>query len=382
MATRVVLIHNFLSPYRIPLFEELARRFDLEVWILGDVGVITEWDVDSADMNFRCRKIAGATIGFGSRYNALMLNYSFPVELAKSKAEVIICNGWDSPAAFYCGLWARFSARPFILWSGSTAAEVSRLRTWTAPLVRWLVRSADGWISDGTRAAEYLGSLGAVSARISPAFNGIDNDFYAANSHLTDEEQREIRSRLGINDGPVILYVGNLLVLKGVFELVEGFARFAHHHSTAQLVIVGEGHDGDELRNRCRRLGIADRVVFPGFMAAKDIARCYGIADLLVLASRREHWGMVINEALASGVPVLATDVCGAVADLIEDGVNGYVVPSLDVDALATAMMRHFDAPGAHDEMRSAAREHIAPFTVSAMADAFERAVSDVLKPN
>ncbi len=379
MATRVVLIHNFLAPFRNPLFEELARRFDLEVWILGDIGVIREWDMKPSEMNFRCRRIAGATLGIGSRYNALLLNYALPRELAKSDAEVVICCGWDSPAAFYCGLWARCSPKPFILWSGSTAAETSKLRTWTTPIVRWLVRSANAWIADGSRAATYLASLGATSERTFPAFNAVDNAFYWEASRLNDAEKAAVRSQLGEDDGPVLIYVGNLLALKGVFELVEAFAIFGEHDATAQLFIVGEGGDGDTLRSRCVQLGITDRVVFTGFMEADEIAKCFGIADLLVLASRQEIWGMVINEALASGVPVLATDVCGAIADLVEEGVNGYVVPSGDAEVLADAMIRHFSAPETHEQMRAAARDRIASFTVNAAADTFERAVAAVL---
>ncbi len=382
MATRVVLIHNFLAPFRIPLFEELARRFDLDVWVLGDIDVIREWDLDPDAMNFRCRRIPGATLGFGSRYNALLLNYSLPVELAKSDAEVVICCGWDSPAAFYCGVWARCSTRPFVLWSGSTAAETSRLRTWTAPMVRWLVRSADAWISDGTRAAEYLASLGADRERTFPAFNAVDNAYYATASQMDARERAEARTRLGVGDGPLILYVGNLLALKGVFELAEAFAKFAEQHADARLLIVGEGEDGPALRDRFDRAGISERVVFTGFSDAHAIATCFGVADLFVLASRQEIWGMVINEALASGLPVLATDVCGATADLIDDGVNGYLVPSRDADALAGAMTRHFNAPETHEQMRKAARESVATFTFTAAADTFERCVRSLVHPD
>ena len=379
MATRVVLIHNFLAPFRIPLFEELARRFDLEVWILGDVGVIREWNLDPNAMNFCCRRIPGATLGVGSRYNALLLNYSLPLELAKSDAEVVICCGWDSPAAFYCGLWARCSNRPFIVWSGSTAVETSRLRTWTAPIVRWLVRSADAWISDGTRAAEYLASLGADPERTFPAFNAVDNAFYASASRMDAVERNEARLRFGVGNGPLVLYVGNLLALKGVFELVEAFAKFAEQHADARLLVVGEGEDGPAMRERLERLGVSERVVFTGFADANTIATCFGMADLFVLASRQEIWGMVINEALASGVPVLATDVCGAAADLIEDGINGYRVPSRNPDALAEAMLRHFNAPETHQQMRIAARDRVATFTFAAAADAFERCVKTLV---
>ncbi len=418
--TRVLLLHNFLSPYRIPLFEALARRFDLDVWIMGDIRAVRDWPAEAPGAAFRVRALPCVTVPLGSRYNVILLNYSLPRELKRLRPEVIVCCGWDTPAAFYASYYARRTNTPFVLWSGSTPAESTWLRSITKPFVRALVRGADAWIAYGSRAKEYLISLGAEGARCLIAYNTVDwREFAGAIAGIDREAQR---ARLGITTKYVALYCGNLLDLKGVGELMEAFGILHgqtrtdtddHGHNDEgereakrvakpeakrggkrgrayrsgcnsetvdgakdiTLVLVGSGKHEAKYRERARELGIDRRVVFAGFVPRETMPSFYAIGDVLILPSRSEVWGLVINEALACGVPVIASDACGAAPDLITDGENGFIVPARDPAALANAIASFFSRPDRHAAMRAAARDSIAPFTIDLAADAFVEAV-------
>jgi glycosyltransferase involved in cell wall biosynthesis len=372
---RVVLIHNFLPPHRVPLFEELATRFDLDVWILGAIKSVREWEEPDTSNTVRIRSLPRMTMGLGSRYNALLLSYTLPKELREARPDVLICCGWDTPAAFYAARWARCTGTPFIVWSGSTAAEDTRLRRMTRPLVRWYVQSAQAWLAYGARSKEYLIELGANADRVYCAHNTVDVAYYAIKRQTAEESAQELRQRWGLGESRVVLFVGNLLKLKGVRELIEAFARFHETLADTKLLLVGEGEERTALEQQIVEHGLSGQVVLTGFLDRETIATCYALADLLVLPSRSEVWGLVINEALASGVPVLATDVCGATADLIEDGVNGYVVQSDNAEALANTMTRHFAAPETHQQLRNAARKSVEQFTFAAAAHAFGQSV-------
>jgi len=124
------------------------------------------------------------------------------------------------------------------------------------------------------------------------------------------------------------------------------------------------------------RLGIEDRVVFAGYVARNELAPYYAIADLLVLPSYSEVWGLVVNEAMACGVPVLVSEAVGASTDLVREGVNGYVAPVGSPERIAELLARYFDAETDRQAMAAAARETIAPYTIGAMAEAFEAAVA------
>jgi len=377
---RVLLLHNFLSPYRIPLFAELAARFDLEVWILGDIRSVRDWPSESRDAGFRYRVLPHVTIPLGSRYNVLLLNYTLPFALARHEHDVIICCAWDTPATFYASYHAKLTDTPFILWSGSTAAEDSRLRRIAAPAVRGLVRCASAWLAYGTRAKEYLASLGADPERTFLAYNTVETAEFAALSRIAPEDRDALRQRLGIHTSRVLLYCGNLLDLKGVGELLEAFASYAATDPDAALLLVGSGRDEPRYRDFVRAKALVDRVVFAGFAPRDEMARYYALGDLLVLPSRSEVWGLVINEALACGLPVVATDVCGATADLIEEGVNGTIVPARDPQALCRAFEHHFGPEVDRPAMRERCLRSIEPFSMARAADAFAAAVAAALE--
>ncbi|HOJ34672.1 MAG TPA: glycosyltransferase [Candidatus Hydrogenedentes bacterium] len=378
---RVVLLHNFLTPYRVPLFTELARRFDLEVWILGDIAKLREWKGEAPQEAFRRRHLPRLDVPFGSRYNALLLNYTLPRELRAAKFDVLIACGWDAPAFFWAGYHCRKTGRPFVLWSGSTAAERSWYRTVTLPAVKSLVRCANAWIAYGTRAKEYLVSLGAREEKTFCAYNTVELDYFATNAALSDEERVSLRRQLSISTEYVALYCGNLLKMKGITELLQGFAAFSKKHDNVTLLLVGSGRDKTYFETLARTLGIDERVVFVGYVDRASLPRYYGIADILVHPSHSEVWGLVINEALACGVPVIATEVCGAVADLLRHGENGFIIPVKSPRAISDALAQFFELPPAEQQaMRAAARAAVAPYTIQRAADAFVSAVRCALE--
>src|SRR5690606_16626610 len=100
------------------------------------------------------------TLGFGSRYDAILLNYTVPAALMRERFDAIIVCGWAAPAMVYAALHAWVSGTPFIVWSGSTAGEPGLARSLSLPFVKALVRSAQAWVAYGTRAKDYLVTLG------------------------------------------------------------------------------------------------------------------------------------------------------------------------------------------------------------------------------
>ncbi len=372
---RVLLIHNYLSPYRVPLFAALARRFDLDVWILGDIAGLREWREEAPEGAFRWRRLANVGLGARSRYARLLINPTIPLELARAKPDVILCCGWDTPAVFYAAAWAKLRGIPFVLWAGSTPREQSLLRRLTQIPVRWIVRRADGWIAYGSRAKEYLVQLGADGERTVCAFNTVDTEHVRRASNLTEDEKAALRAELGIVDGPTVLYCGNLLTLKGVDVLIRAFAEARETVQDLQLVLVGSGEERGRFESLAQSLGVAEAIAWTGYVAPEQVAKYYAIADTFVLPSRSEVWGLVINEAMAAGVPVIASDAAGAVTDLLRDGENGFTFPTEVVHALASRIEGMFDASTDRAAMGQCASERMNAFTIEAMADAFVEAV-------
>ncbi|MCP4638926.1 MAG: glycosyltransferase family 4 protein [bacterium] len=374
---RVLMLHNFMSPYRLPLFAELARRFDFEVWILGDIRRIRDWSGEASGDRFRYRSLPRWTVPLGSKYNVILLNYTLPRDLARHPHDVLLMCGWDAPAMFYGGIRARLRGVPYVVWSLSTPAERTLVRQVTRPAVAQHVKGASAWVASGSRAKEYLVSLGADAPRTHCAQNVVENRVYAEGSRMTPEDRAARRRELGITTPKVLLYCGNLLTLKGVDDLLEAFALFCKDRRDVTLLLVGSGPREPVYRTFCAQHGIEDRVVFTGFVAPDQLPAYYGLSDALVLASRKEVWGLVLNEAMASGLPVVATEVVGAVPELIRHGENGFIAPARDPRALYDTFRRLFDEETDLRAMGEVSRRIVEPITFARMADAFEAAVTD-----
>ena len=149
-------------------------------------------------------------------------------------------------------------------------------------------------------------------------------------------------------DNAVILYCGRLSEEKSTLDLLEAYQLVKARNKT--LVIVGDGELRKSLQNYTARHGL-EAVHFLGFKNRTEIPNYYATADLLVLPSKRDTWGIVVSEALCYALPVIASDQVGAAYDLVRDGENGYIFPSGDVQALASRINKVLDMPD--DERRS-----------------------------
>ncbi len=156
---------------------------------------------------------------------------------------------------------------------------------------------------------------------------------------LESAARRRIRRASGLReDVPIVLVSGKLLSRKRPHDALEACALVAQH-AAVSLAYVGDGVERPALERRARDLGLSD-VVFLGFRNQSDLPALYSAADLLVLPSEFEPWGMVVNEAMCCGLPVVVSDKVGAASDLVADGINGFVYSAGDVPALAERVLR------------------------------------------
>jgi D-inositol-3-phosphate glycosyltransferase len=182
--------------------------------------------------------------------------------------------------------------------------------------------------------AELLRDYAAHASRIATIPCGVDTDLF------TPGDRAEARRRLGLDDRPVLLWVGRIAPIKGLDTLLDTVARLREGGQEMRLLVVGgdadeptSGHE-TSLRQRIARLGLVDSVRFVGPQPQSVLPLYYAAADLTVLPSYYESFGMVALEAMACGSPVIASRVGGLVTT-VRDGVTGFLVPDGDVGALA-----------------------------------------------
>jgi glycosyltransferase involved in cell wall biosynthesis len=230
---------------------------------------------------------------------------------------------------------------------------------------RYLLGLFDGYLSVGSRAREMLLSLGASPCRIHASPHCVDNDFFsnAAAPHQTAEGRRIARAAFGVGaDNFVVLFAGKIEVKKRPLQVIQALARLP---PGAALLLVGTGPLEEQCRAEAQRLGV--RIAWAGFLNQTEIARAYAAADCLALPSDSgETWGLVVNEAMATGLPCVVSDRVGCGPDLVTPGETGEVVPLDNISALAEALDRIRMRQSEGHDFAPACRRRLASHSYSA----------------
>jgi glycosyltransferase involved in cell wall biosynthesis len=317
----VTIWMNMPSPYQSDLFRALVASgvVDLEVIFARDL-----------PEDRRYLGWCGEVVGYSSR----LLRDHWPmmdaVRLAWSRRRRLhIVNGiWAEPAfAAALAALAATGSRYAIYSEAPEPKRRSLAGAWVRSVLgRMFVRRAIGLLPVASLGARFFSSLGAPMEAIYP-FGYFRSGQRCPERDSGKPEKRRIE----------VLFVGQLISRKGVDLLLSSLAPLFAECPDLSLVLVGRGDLLPALQREVEAMGGSSRVMFEGALPAEAIPGRMTRAALLVLPSRWDGWGVVVNEALSAGVPVIVSDRCGA-ADLIRDGVNGYVFPSENAAALQACL--------------------------------------------
>jgi glycosyltransferase involved in cell wall biosynthesis len=176
-----------------------------------------------------------------------------------------------------------------------------------------------------------------------------------------------------------VLYVGQLIERKGLRYLIDAYDRLKRTYADVALVLLGYGPLRNELEETARMRGLPD-VHFLGHMDVEQIPRAYAMADVFVLPSLEDTWGLVVNEAMACGLPVVVSERVGGSVDLVRDGENGFLVEAGDADALAERVGVLVRQPELAERLGACSMQLIQQFTPERAAHGFAAAVDHALQ--
>jgi glycosyltransferase involved in cell wall biosynthesis len=309
---------------------------DLHVVFLSETdGGLRQWRVYKDEIRFSYEVLPSARIRMGR--SSVLLNWKLRSCLKKFAPETMICGGYNYVASWEALWWAKKHGAELVLWSESNRHDQRAGLEWVESLKAYFLSRCDRFVVPGKASFEYLQSLGSADDNISIAPNAVDNDWFLTQAESVRKFSSEFRETQALPER-FLLYVGRLVPEKGVFDLLEAYAGLgAGVRSSVGLVFAGNGPSKAELEWQAQNVS-PGLISFPGFLHREDLAGLYALADALILPTHSDPWGLVVNEAMACGLPVIVTSVAGCSADLVEDGWNGYVVPPSDPEELRTAM--------------------------------------------
>jgi glycosyltransferase involved in cell wall biosynthesis len=310
---KLAILTNVLAPYRMPIFDRLAERFELTVLYSGEEGNRDQWrGLERQSRNFAVKRASGFTFTRTNRDRGTVLdtrylhiNPGLIIDLMRIRPDAIVTNemGFRSLAALVYG---RLFRRPVWVWWGGTRHTERAISRSRRLFRRWLMGRVERWLSYGATSTEYLRSCGVPPHRIVEIQNCVPEGPYLA------AEPPAVH--LGVR--PVLLCVGQLVPRKGVDLLLEAAARVQAEGHTFSLLLVGSGPDRPLLERRARELGLRD-VQFHAPEAPERMPAVYRSADVMVFPTREDVWGLVVNEALWSGLPALVSVYAGCAAELV-----------------------------------------------------------------
>ena len=336
----VVMFDNF-GPYHVARLHAVLRQAEQE-----------GFEVLGLETMGASREYSWTSLGHSGRGNIIILfpglnqhkpffptiGYRVIKTLTVLRPDAVAICGYRDPAPLAALAWAKTQGKIAVLMSDSSHGDKQRYR-----LLEWgksrIVRQFDAALVAGARQKAYAESLGLARERILVGYDVVDNAYFAERSLAVRWQAKNYRRRLGLRQ-PFFLTVCRFIPKKNLAWLVEAYR---HYRDLAgakawDLVLCGSGPLEPALQRRAKDL---QGVHFPGFQQIDHLPRYYGLAAVFILPSSHfEQWGLVVNEAMASGLPVLVSRACGCAPELVQEGVNGFTFDPSDREGLARLLLK------------------------------------------
>jgi glycosyltransferase involved in cell wall biosynthesis len=364
---RVVFLNNEILPYRVPLFQALHARSDLDSFVLFSTARSRErnWRIDPALLSFPHRVMPGICLHPPKAYlfekRSIYINPTLFAELARLRPDVIVAYEFSVPSM--TALWySRIAKRPLLLWSECTSISDRHLtggQRWTR---RIIIPRAQGFFGTSPLACRNLIALGAPPEGVVEAPQ-VHQVKWIAEQAAREEKPDPAAGRL-------VLFVGSLIERKGISFLLQAFSRACADRPSIRLRIIGSGPLRKKLRQQAAQLGLRERVEFVGFVQPSELPREYARADVFVLPSLEDTFGVVVVEAMASGTPVICSPLAG-VSAYLQNGRDAFIVDPNDPDLLAERIVDLLDDEALRARFAGRGREIAEQFEAESVAEVF-----------
>jgi glycosyltransferase involved in cell wall biosynthesis len=390
MSIKVAFLLSHPIQYFSPLFRKLARSAAIDLTVLycsrhglqarvdEKFGVAFAWDIALLE-GYKYKFLQNFPKDTSPRGPLSLFNPGILRELLQERYDALIVHGYNYLTYWLAFLGAKAASTRLLLRGEShlLARRSFFRRSLKALPLKVLCRFSDGYLAIGSRSAQYAQHCGVPKNRIFITPYCVDNDFFARQDEEKERFKAQMLKALRLPSGITIFaFFGKLYPRKAPFDLLRAFEKLGSER--AALLFVGDGISRKHLEDYEAKSNILN-VRFTGFVNQSRLPMYYDLADVVVLPSREEPWGLVINEAMASGCAVVVSDVCGCACDLVREGENGYTFPAGDVEALSRALREFLNHPERIPEMKQASKEIISHWSPDICADEIVKALTEVV---
>jgi glycosyltransferase involved in cell wall biosynthesis len=386
--------------YQAPLLRRIAQEPDIDLTVLfgsdfsirsyqdEGFGVDVKWDVPLLE-GYR-HKFLPVIRDDGTQTVTTPLNYGIYSELRGRDGEpgydLLWTHGYNMVNALHGMVAAKALGIPVMvradMWLRDRPRSGPKLLFKTL-FFQFLKNMVDGVLPVGTLNIEYWRHYLGNDVPFFLMPYAVDNDYFQRRCHEAAANRDDFRRELGLDAGrPVILFASKLQQRKHCSDLVAAYESLINDESDRPrpyLLIVGDGEERVALEEQARSRGLSD-VRFCGFRNQSELPRFFDLATVFVLPARHEPWGLVVNEVMNAGRAVILSDDIGCQPDLVTDGVEGYVFPVRDVNALTEALRRVLATPETAAQMGQRALDRINAWSFEEDIQALRQAIAQLTR--
>jgi glycosyltransferase involved in cell wall biosynthesis len=411
-----ILFYRF-GPYHHARLKAAGSRLQVTGVEFSNVDPTYAWDLMEGADGFN-----RLTLFSGTAVNELPASRIFSrvgQVLDQLRPQVVAIPGWYDRCSLAALRWCGSHGVPAVVMSETTAWDGER-SWWKEYLKRRVVKLCAAGLVGGHAHAKYLEQLGIERTKIFFGYDAVDNDYFAAGAAKWQKQKAEIGNQKSEARGQgaeignqyglpekYFLASARFIEKKNLSRLIQAYARYRALAQRSEigdrrsesgnqkaenveigkqkaeiwnLVLLGDGPLKSDLCHLISDLGLQHSVLLPGFKQYGELPIYYGLAKAFIHASTTEQWGLVVNEAMASGLPVLVSDRCGCAAELVQEGRNGFSFDPYNIEALAQLMLKisAFNFP--LSEFGFASRQIAEAWGVSAFAEGMSGAVAEALR--
>lgn len=365
---KVLWLTNIPAPYRVEFFNELGKKIDLTVLFQDkNSDERDEKWISNRFKNFEGKILENIVLGKWLKFSIETIRI-----LKNNNYDLLVIGGYSTITEILTIIYLTIIKHPFVLSvDGGIIKNDNKILLFVK---RFLIKQAKWYLSSGSETNKYLIHYGAneLNIHVYP-FTSIWKE-EILEKPISSIEKEELKGKLNINEEYVVLAVGRIIEIKGFDVLISASKLF---NQNVGVYIIG-GEPTDQFKRIINKLNIKN-VYFKGFLSKSALEEYYKVSDIFVLPTRGDIWGLVINEAMSMGLPVITTNSCIAGLELIEDYKNGFIVQTDNVDMLADKINFTLSNDNVRNEMRVKNLDKIKEYSIERMVEVHYKIFDQIL---
>ncbi len=366
----IVFLTSGKTPYRTAFFKELSKYKNVCVLYELERSYEREWDVEKNHTE-ALREIVLKSI----KKNINTALCPEVLKYLKKDKKCVIVGGYSTPTGMLSIAWMKLIGKPYVL--NADGGIIKKDKWLRKRIKKFFISGAAYWLSSGKKTTEYLEYYGADRTKIVeyPFASSVSCDILK--NPIDKREKKNLRARLNMKEERIIISVGQFIPRKGFDILLKTEVL---SDKRIGLYIIG-GIPTEEYEKIKQDRGL-DNVHFVGFKQKEELQAYYSAADMFVLPTREDIWGLVVNEAMAKGLPVITTDNCVAGMELVQNGLNGYIVQTENVSQLNEAIENCIFDDEKLERMSNQALKVISKYSIEMMVQKHLYLINDFMAEN